>query len=332
MAAVGNTNLTLLDLATRMQNGSVAKSIVELLSKRNEIIDDAVWVECNDGSSHKTTIRTGLPSATWRQLNYGVAQSKSTTAQVKDACGMIEAYSTIDKALVSLAGDKASFRMSEDAPFIEAVSQSFCDSLIYGNTTLNPERIMGLAPRFNSLSTSTAETADNVISGSGSGSDNTSVWLVVWGENTVHGIYPKGSQAGLQHQDLGEQTVLDAANNPYQALRSLYKWDCGFSVRDWRYIVRIANIDVSDLTKTGSTGADLTDLMVQAMEKVRDLNMGRPAFYCNRTVSSYLRRQMLNKSNLLLSMDQLAGKPVLTFGGVPVRRVDSITNAEATVS
>lgn len=330
MASVGTGNLTLLDITSRMENGAIAKSIAELLNKQNEIIEDMPFIECNNGTAHKTTVRTGIPSGTWRQLNYGVAQGKSTTAQITDACGQLENYSTVDAALVGLAKDKAALRLSEDAPFIEGMNQGFADTLFYGNTATNNERFMGLAPRF--ADRTTAESKDNIIHGGGSGSDNTSIWLVVWGPNTVHGLYPQGSMAGLNQKDLGEQTVYDAANNPYQAFRSHYKWDCGLSVRDWRYIVRIANIDISDLTKTGSTGADVVDLMVQALEQVKDLSMGKPVFYVNRTIRSFLRRQMLNKSNVLLNLDELAGKKVLTFDGIPVRRCDSLVNTEATVS
>ena len=48
-----------------------------------------LWMQCNDGAGHKTTVRTGLPTATWRLLNYGVVKSKSTTAQVRDSTGMV---------------------------------------------------------------------------------------------------------------------------------------------------------------------------------------------------------------------------------------------------
>lgn len=329
MAAVGNSNLTLIDLASRMEDGQIAKTIIELLAEKNEILQDIPFMECNDGSGHKTTIRTGLPEGTWRLLNYGVVQTKSTTAQIRDACGMLENYSTVDSALVSLSKDKAAFRLSEDRPFIEGMNQGFVNTLFYGNTAVNAERFMGLAPRFNDRTT--AENKDNIIHGGGSGSDNTSIWLIVWGENTAHGLFPAGSQAGLNSKDLGEQTVYDVANNPYQAFRTHYKWDAGLSIRDWRYVVRIANIDVSDLTKTGSTGADVIDLMTQALEQVQDLN-GKAGFYVNRTIRSFLRRQMANKPNVLLSLDEVAGKKVLMFDGVPVRRCDAILNTEATVA
>jgi hypothetical protein len=320
MSAIGTGNLTLLDLSSRMEKGAIAPRIAELLAQRNEILDDMVWVEANDGSGHKTTIRTGIPAGTWRLLNYGVNQEKSTTAQIKDACGMLEAYSTVDAMLVNLAKDKAALRLSEDAPFIEGLNQTFSSALLYGNSQTNPEKIMGLGPRFSSLS---ANNGVNIIDAGGSAS-MTSIYLIVWGENTVHGIYPQGSPAGLQQRDLGEQTVYDANNNPYQAFRSHYKWDCGLVVRDWRYIVRIANINISQLTKDYASGADLVDYMTQALELVQDLKMGRPAFYASRTVRSYLRRQMINHKNVLLNYDQVAGKHVMSFDGVPVRRVDQI--------
>lgn len=331
MSAVGATNLTLIDLATRTENGQIAKTIAELLNLTNELLDDMPWIEANDGSSHKTTVRSGLPSATWRQLNYGVQPSKSTTVQIKDSCGMLENYAEVDKALADLNGNTAEFRMSEDRAFIEGMNQSFMSTFFYGNTASNPERFMGIAPRFNST---TAENGSNVILGGGSGSDNTSIYLIVWGPNTIHGIYPKGSKAGLSMTDLGEQTLYDTASpaGRFQGYRSHYKWDCGLTVRDWRYVVRIANIDLSDLTKNAATGADLVDLMVQAAELIPSLGMGTPVFYVNRNVRSFLRRQIQSKSNLALGLDEVGGRTTVVLDGIPVRKCDSLLNTESLVS
>lgn len=329
MAIIGNSNPTLKDIVSRMEGEKIAPVIVEMLSETNEVIQDATFVEANDGTSHKTTIRTGLPEATWRLLNYGVQPSKSKTAQIKDSCGMLEAYSKVDKALADMNGNTAAFRLSEDRAFLEGMNQQFTDTLFYGNTAETPERFTGLAPRFNSLS---AENGQNILSGGGAGANNTSIWLVVWGPNTVHGIYPKGSKAGLNHKDLGEDVLRDDAGGEYQGYRTHYKWDCGLTVRDWRYIVRIANVDVTALTKDAATGADLIDLMVQSLELIPNMGMGRAAFYCNRTVSSFLRRQTLNKDNVHLGLEQIAGKQVLAFDGIPVRRVDALLNTEAAVA
>mgnify|MGYP000485145025 CR=1 FL=1 len=332
MSVITSKHPTLLDFASRLgENNKIEKEIIEMLAETNEMIEDMTFVECNDGTSHKTTIRSGLPEATWRQLNYGVQPTKSTTRQVKDSTGMLEAYAEVDKALADLNGNTAEFRMSEDAAHIESMNQAFMDTVIYGNTAVDPEKFMGLAPRFNSLS---AENGQNIISASGAGADNTSIWLVVWGKKTAHGLYPKGTKAGLQMRDLGEQTLEDADGGKYQGYRSHYKWDSGLTVRDWRYVVRIANIDISNLTKDAASGADLVDLMTQAIELLPAgyAAAGRAAFYCNRTIRSYLRRQIKNADNVNLTLEQIAGKHVLAFDGIPVRRVDAILNTEAVVS
>lgn len=329
MATVGASGLTLSDWAARTEDKKVAK-IVEILNLTNGILDDMAWLEGNLPTGHKTTIRSGLPSVTWRLLNYGVQPSKSRTVQVTDTCGMLETYAEVDKALADLNGNTAEFRVSEDKAFMEAMNQEMASTLIYGNTATDPEKFMGLAPRFNTISG--AENGENVLSGGGTGSDNTSVWLVVWGENTCHGIFPKGSKAGLSFRDLGEVTLEDANGGKYQGYRSHYKWDAGFVLRDWRYVVRIANIDVSALTKDASAGADLIDLMVQALELVPNVGFGRAVFYANKTITSFLRRQIANKDNVNLTLEDYAGKKVLTFDGVPVKKTEAILNTEATVS
>jgi hypothetical protein len=328
MATLSVTNPTLVDFAKRTDPDGKIDSIVEILAETNEILEDMAFQEGNLPTGHRTTIRSGLPSTTWRKLNYGVQPSKSTTVQVTDACGMLEGYAEVDKALADLNGNTAQFRMTEDTGFLESFNQEMSSTLFYGDSDTAPEEFMGLAPRFNSLS---AENGGNIIAGGGSGSDNHSVWLVVWGPTTVHGIFPKGSRAGFTHNDLGEETLSDAAGGLYQGYRTHYKWDIGLTVRDWRYIVRIANVDNSALTKDAASGADLVDLMTQAIELVPSLSRGRPVFYCGRTVKSFLRRQV-KAAALNLTMDEVAGKHIVSFDGIPVRRCDALLGTEATVS
>lgn len=331
MATLTSTNPTLADVTARLDpDGKIDSQIVEMLQETNEILEDMTLIEANGFTEHKTTIRSGLPTGTWRKLNYGVQPEKSRTVQVKDSMGMLETYAEIDKALADLNGNSASWRMSEDRAFIEGMNQTKASTLFYGDSSLDPEKFMGLAPRYNSL---TAENGGNIISGGGAGADNASIWLVVWGPNTCHAIYPKGSAAGLQARDLGEDTLTDAAGGRYQGYRTHYKWDLGLTLRDWRYVVRIANIDVSDLTKNAATGADLIDLMAQALELIPNLGMGRPAFYMPRTIRSFLRRQITNKvAASTLTMEEVGGKKVVSFDGVPCRRSDALLLTEAVVA
>jgi hypothetical protein len=330
MGTLSTTNPTLADVAARMTaDGKIDPQIVEMLNETNEVLDDMTVIEANGFTEHKTTVRSGLPAGTWRKLNYGVQPEKSRTVPVKDSMGMLETYAEVDKALADLNGNSAAWRLSEDRAFIEGMNQTMATTLFYGDSSADPEKFMGLAPRYNSLS---AENAMNIVDAGGIGSDNASIWLIVWGPNTCHTIFPKGSAAGLQSRDLGEHTLTDATGGRYQGYRTHYKWDIGAVLRDWRYVVRIANIDVSDLTKDGKTGADLIDLMTQALELVPNVGMGRPAFYMPRKLRSFLRRQITNKvAASTLTMEEIAGKKVVAFDGVPCRRTDALLLTEARV-
>lgn len=326
MAVKSTTALSLADWGKRVDpNGKIDK-ITELLSQTNPILTDMLFVEGNLPTGHKTTVRTGLPAATWRLLNYGVQSSKSTTAQVTDTCGMLETYSEVDKSLADLNGNTAEFRLSEDTAFLEAMNQEMASTIFYGDSSVTPQKFMGLSSRYSSLS---AGNAQNIVDAGGTGTDNSSIWLVVWGQNTVHGTFPKGQKAGLQHQDLGEQTLLDANGGKYQGYRTHYKWDNGLVLRDWRYAVRIANIDVSDLEAT--TPVDIVKLMIKALHRIPNRGMGKPVFYMNRTLNEYLDIQSLNKASLALSVKEIEGEFWTTFRNVPIRETDALLETEARV-
>ena len=44
----------------------------------------------------------------------------------------------------------------------------------------------------------------------------------------------------------------------------LYTWDLGIALHDWRYVVRIANIDVTALRTNANAGANLIKMMAIA--------------------------------------------------------------------
>jgi hypothetical protein len=332
MSTLSTTHPTLLDLAKRLDPDNKIANIVEILHQTNELIDDMVFIEGNLPTGHRTTVRSGIPAPTWRKLYGGVQPAKSRTVQVTDSCGMLEAYAEVDKALADLNGNAAAWRLSEDKAFIEGLNQEMASSVFYASEATAPEEITGLAPRFNATS---ADNGENIIlDGTVDNADNTSIWLVVWGPNTCHGIIPKGSSAGIQSTDKGQVTIenVDGNGGRMEAYRTHYRWDLGLSVRDWRYVVR-AQINSEDLVKDAASGADLIDIMSQMVETVPSLGMGRPAFYCNRRIKSFLRRQMVAKvKNSTLMMDQVAGKHVMTFDGVPVRRCDALVNTETGIS
>lgn len=330
MAALPVLNPTLLDLAKVTDPDGKIADVVEILNETNEILEDMTWLEGNLPTGHTFSQRAGIPEPTWRKLYGGVAPNKATSVQVTNNTGMLEAYAEVDKALADLAGNAAAFRLQEDRAHIEGISQEIADTLFYGNETTEPEAFTGFAPYYNSLS---AANGENIVNGGATGTDTASIWLVVWSPLTVFGIVPKGSKAGMQVTDKGQVTVEDASNGSntgrYEAYRTHYRMDAGLCLRDWRFVVRIANIDKSALTKDASAGADLPDLMFQAMRKIPNLSRGRPVFYASRDIITVLGRQTANLTkNSTLTQEMVGGKMVERFHGIPVRRVDALAADE----
>jgi hypothetical protein len=330
MATLSANALTLADWAKRLDPGGKVPDIVELLSQTNEVLSDMLFMEGNLPTGHRTTVRTSLPTVQWRRLNEGVQPSKSTTAQVDEACGMLEAWSEVDVELAKLNGNTAAFRLSEAHAFIEAMNQEMAGTLFYGNVGTAPQEFTGFAPRYAS---SSGANGQNVILGGAAGgqTDCSSIYLICWGSNTIHGIFPKGSKAGLSHVDHGEVTVettAGVAGTRMRAYQDQWTWKTGLAVRDWRYAVRIANIDIS------SNNADYIDLMTQAYHRIPSLGMGKCAFYLNRTLRQ--RLDLLRRADVAagggLSYDNVDGKVVPSFRGIPIRVVDALSEGESAIS
>lgn len=337
MSTLGGSNIvTLADIAKNFDPDGRPARVIELLNQTNRVLDDMHWEEGNLPMGHQVTVRTGLPSSFWRLANQGVAPSKSTEAQFTEQCGIMEQWSEVDQVVADLNGNSAEYRLKRAMAAIESMNQEKVGTLFYGNTGTAPEEFLGMSVRYNST---TAGNGTNIISAAGAGADNASIWLIGWGPNAVFGIYPKASQGGIMHEDLGLVTVESTAGiagNRLRAYQDHWMWKCGVAVADWRYAVRIANIDVSDLAFDKSAGANLADLMIQAYHKIPYPETVRLGYYMNRTLFSMLDRQRREDSigGTGIRMEDIDGKliPVFQHTMTPIRIVDQLTVAESVVS
>jgi hypothetical protein len=344
-----NVYPNLVDWARRADpDGSIA-IIAEMLSQCNEVMKDMIWQEGNLPTGHKTTVRTGLPQGVWRAANQGVPSSKTLTAQFQDSIGELVDYSIVDKSVANLNGNVAKFRYSEDMGHIEGLSQQVASALFYSNEATNPTQFTGFSPRYNTVSTSTAKSAANVLDAGGTGNANLSIWLVGWGDNTTFGIFPKGSQAGLVYEDKGDIVPsYDSNGNRFEAYTSMFQFKLGLCVKDWRYNVRIANIDTTTAGLQGTTPPDLFALMSRAVVRLPTASRRlsgitesdapddpvpgiSPSWYVNRTGREFMDIQAIRDRNVLLSSKDYAGDPVVMFRDTPIRVVDALTNSEVRV-
>lgn len=335
-----STNVNLLDIAKSLDPDGKTAKVVEVLARMNPLIETLPFVEANQPSGHVTTVRTGaLPSAVWRKYNQGVAPNKSARAQITETMGMLEARSEVDEKLAKLNGNLEAFRFSEAIAHVEGINQQVETAFFYGSPSADYP-FMGIAPRYASL---TGETKDYIVNCTGSaGSTNTSIYLMVLGENTVHGIYPKGSKAGIDHQDLGIIDAFDENNKRYRAYADLWRWDMGLCVRDHRAIVRVANIAAADLLTAGlAAGTQAKDAATNVLRAVIEAKERIPravraqgrlvAFMSPRCMTAF-KFLGLEKSAAALSLDAGEKQAASGWDGIEFVVSDAILNTEAQLS
>jgi len=337
--------LTLVELAKRTLSGQHL-TIAEVLAETNEMLLDAVWIESNQPTSHITSKRVSLPAGTWRKVNSGVYREASTTLQIVETIGLCESYSVVDKFLVDIAANPREFRSQEDLAFVEGLSQTLADALfrdaatvIPGDMSANPERFNGFVIRYNALN-ATGNVQDE--GGTAAANDTTSVWIIQWSPSMVHMVYPKGSKMGIEVRDLGEQTVQaglmttgtdistvssSGTITEYQAYRTHFKIACGLVVRDDRCVQRLANIDA-----LGGTAPLDEDNIIVMLNKLP--YQGKNAvIYANADTKTQLDILAKDAGSLsVATTNDVFGRPVTLFRGVPVRRVDAITNTETGIA
>lgn len=343
MAVQGSGVATLIDVLTELAPDGKQLDIAEVLTLQNEVLADMHWEEGNTVTGHKDAMRTVLPTPSFRALNAGVPVTKPGSTTIEETCSLLEDFSQVDRELAIMSGNVDGYRLKQARPHVQGMSNKMATTLFYGNANSNPLEYTGLATRYNTLSTTTNKAAANVIPAGGTGSALRSIWLVGWGPDTVFGIYPKNTRGGLDHEDAtnasgeGEHgfpaaaRLLDASGNSYMGYADHWVWRCGLFVKDWRYAVRIANIDPTTLTLTGASGAKLQDLMVQASEQIESLTGVRAVFYMPRYLQTFFRRQLLEQKNAMLSWDDIGGQKILSFGGIPIRRTDALAVNETQV-
>jgi hypothetical protein len=329
MAVLNATMLSLLDSYSRRDPDGKIAAIVEILTQRTVVMEDLEMIEGNTKTGHVITTRTALPAIQYRRYNEGIAVTKSRTDQVTESIGKMAGMSKVDVELAALHGDGAAFRASEDDAFLQSFANEVETGFFYNSTLTSPEKWQGLAPRFAST---TGPGGSQVIKmdASASGADQTSLWLVGHGPKMVHGIFPKGEMLGLNPTDGGKQLTRDANNNEFWAWVTSWSWNFGVCVEDWRYVVRVANIDMGNILATGSA---LIDAMIRGQRKIFKPG-AKLVWYGNRDVLTFLELQAKNAVTGAgpLSFRDIGGQPILHFRGVPIKETDALLSTESPLS
>lgn len=305
--------------------------IVEFLNRENPILQDIRLVEANRGSYHTVAVRTSLPEGTFRAMYQGVPTEKATVTQIQEKTTMLESFAKIDTRMLELNRDRGDILLSQSKAFVEGLGQHQARTIFYGNPAVNPNEYQGLANRYTQHGTNKLRQSYNVIDAGGTGANLTSAWLIGWAEDRLCGIYPTGSQAGLRHEDMGVSLALDSNGNEYKASTQHFMWDMGLAIPDWRYGVRIANIDINALAGAGTegyTGPDLGLLMWDAIAKIPNRSAAGMFFYCTSKVWVAVHKLAMRQNNVHLNLIQWNGEELPAINKAPFRVCDAISENE----
>lgn len=347
MATLTPGAFTYAEWALRHDPDGKVSTLVNMMSQANGIYDDMLTVECQSGNAFEYTQVVKLPTPSRRVYNQGVAKTLAGVAKLTATCKEYADWSVFDKSLAELGGNLNELRATEDGIHWQALGQLIASDLFYGNGSIDATQFTGLANIYNTVNIATSPIAKNVLDMQGTGSTNTSMWLINWGTKAIHTIFPKGTKAGIQMNDFGlVPTNTDANGNNFPAYMSWLENKMGLAIHDWRQGVRACNIDVSLLN--GGSAANLINMLAKMVHRlpvqpsgVGPVNFddgkpdrivpGRPAFYCDRTVLEYLDIQASNKTNALLTQMEWDGMPIVAYRGIPIRCVDALLDTEARV-
>ncbi len=322
--AVGS-QLTLVEILNNIDPSGNQARVAETLTKMNSMMQDAPWLEANGQLEHRGVRDLKLPSGSWRQYNQGVASEEYQTVPYVESMGMLETYSEVDKALADRMPNPAAYRALRARRFIEGIGQTLATTLLYGNAGTDPEKFTGFQPRLNTLN-------DNVVGCGGTGSDLTSIYVIQWGPDMCHMIYPKGhTHAGIEHKDLGEMRIEDTADSTkhLQAYVDHFRVYGGLVIEDERCLGRVCNIESS-----GSTNSFNEDKLIEVIN-VLPFDAQGAVIYCNKTMKTRMQILLKDKTNVNFTMDGgngLSGMPLMRFQGIPIRLMDAIVNTESAVS
>lgn len=316
-----NSGLTLIEAVKRETKDGNIHKIAEVLVDNNAMLEDLPFREANDRITHTSVLRVSQPAGRTRRINQPVLPSASSTEKNRDVIEMIEDWSDIDEELVSQSGDPGALRASEDVAFVEGMSQTTASRMFYGNNDVDPDQMTGILTRLNAID------GEFVVDAGGTGSDLMSLVILQPAIGQIYGVYPRGSQAGIQVRDHGERIKENSSFERLVVWSTQFKNQFGIVVENPKCMAAIRNIE-----STGSSNIFNFEDVIDV--KLSMKNGGKNAIiYANRKLFGQIKKIALNRTNVNLTMDNVFGDGQMpVIDGTPVRLADALTITESEIT
>lgn len=310
---------TLLDLSKLSTD--VPTNVVHTIVDCMPLFDQMRFAPCNNGVNNKTMVITDYPEGQTRGYNEGLSPEKAGGMVVQDSTCMLGTYCQIDVNLLKQNKNSAEWRYNQEAAFNIGLAHHVAEMVFNASLKKDPKSFDGILARYGKTGGKFADVVLDAGGKSGSSKGLGDILIVNWGSNTIHGIYPEGGVAGLQRYDRGEQDCRDKNGKRFRGVVTDFEWNLGLAVEDRRQVVRVANIDIGALDAKADTGADLVDMLIDAVEMFPVTPGAGCAIYMNAALRTMLRKQIGRRQNVNLQWETVAGRKVVTYDGLPVHKL-----------
>lgn len=314
---------TLLDIAKLNGTDQVVGLIEENLKYAPEVANFPLRTIA--GTSYKTSIRTGLPSTSFRNANEGQTPGQSTFKQQLVECYIFGGSIIADKAVADAYDQGAeAWKMIEANGVAMSAMRNLGKQIWYGTTT-DSKGFPGLKAQTPKGGTTLAGDALCIDATGSTASTASSVYAVRYGIQDLQLI--GGANTTFNLGDWREQLVAQAsdATKFYEAyVNSLTSW-IGLQIGNENCVRRICNI-------TADSGKGLTDALLARLVATFPVGYRPDAIYASRRDLTALQisRTVTLMGNGRVRPDQGTVAPFPTdYEGIPLIPTDNIGTTDA---
>jgi len=335
----GLDKLSLLEVSKikDVDGGGEYYKIVNLLSQMHANLKYGQWIPTNMTMTNVSSVIVGEPNVYTRRFNQGTPASRPTFDTVVDDTACIEAFAVTDATMLRVTGGVEQTRDRVNRAYRSAMAKKVGELQFYGNSADDETEFNGAFVR-----PSTANIGDYCLDAGGTTGDLGSIAIMQFLEDGLFWTYPKNTQAGLVHNDMGVRLLQESTDTAGRMIRCFvdnWQWFCGLAMPDYRCQVRVANIDISDLK--GASGAqaatayttNLMYLIDEAVDRLPSPGSGQVVMFMPRAVRTGINRlaKILALGNVTTVPDVFS-KPVPNWQGMyPMEICDQMTITETRV-
>lgn len=302
--------------------------IIDVMDKMGveDFMRDVPYFQANQGLRHRVIRTASRPTSTRRNFYQGVGETIQATQVVYEPVILFEQRSSIDEDELDTIENPKEARRQQIRGHLAGIQEDFVTACFTDDRTSGSEYINGFQTRLDTLSYPghTTETLPYVWDNGGSGSYTCSAYIVEWGPQASHAIYPsgnavRGSQFGIIYRNKGKEQKADSdntANTFYAYVDQFKKW-AGLVCNDARKVTRICNI-ARDRTNQYSFNEDV---LIEALNHGH-FNKAASRIYMNPYIKTQVDIRAKDKSNVRWDTRDVFGKPITTFLGMPIRVLD----------